>query len=182
MTPELRRPIMAAETLTALEDLYQPYKPKRRTRAGIAREKGPARAGGSDPAAGAHQRKRRDSWRRAISTSRWRRSKRRWPGRVISWLKRSAITLKCAAARAKKPCSGAWSSVEKLTTPDDPRRVYELYYDFEFRVDRLRPHQVLAINRGEEEKVLRVKVGVIERGLAGSGVYVLPPRPALAVL
>ena len=40
LTDELRQKIQAAETLTALEDLYQPYKPKRRTRAGIAREKG----------------------------------------------------------------------------------------------------------------------------------------------
>ena len=40
LTPELNQQISAAETLTALEDLYQPYKPKRRTRASIAREKG----------------------------------------------------------------------------------------------------------------------------------------------
>lgn len=40
LTPELTQQIAAAETITALEDLYQPYKPKRRTRAGIAREKG----------------------------------------------------------------------------------------------------------------------------------------------
>ncbi|MBZ0275236.1 MAG: RNA-binding transcriptional accessory protein, partial [Anaerolineae bacterium] len=40
LTPELQSAIQAAESMTALEDLYQPYKPKRRTRAGIAREKG----------------------------------------------------------------------------------------------------------------------------------------------
>lgn len=40
MTPDLRQALLAAETMTALEDLYQPYKPKRRTRATIAREKG----------------------------------------------------------------------------------------------------------------------------------------------
>src|SRR5512138_3339998 len=40
LTDELRQKIQAADTMTALEDLYQPYKPKRRTRAGIAREKG----------------------------------------------------------------------------------------------------------------------------------------------
>jgi protein Tex len=51
----------------------------------------------------------------------------------------------------------------KDSDAQDEKRVYELYYDFEQRVDRLRPHQVLAINRGEEEKVLRVKVGVMER-------------------
>src|SRR5919199_1847843 len=40
LTPELHQQLLAAETRTALEDLYQPYKPKRRTRASIAREKG----------------------------------------------------------------------------------------------------------------------------------------------
>ena len=64
---------------------------------------------------------------------------------------------------------------------EDPKRVYELYYEFEIRVDRLSPHQVLAINRGEEEKVLRVKVEVRRARLAGSGASAFPPRPALAV-
>ena len=40
LTPELKKKLLAAETRSALEDLYQPYKPKRRTRAGVAREKG----------------------------------------------------------------------------------------------------------------------------------------------
>ena len=58
-----------------------------------------------------------------------------------------------------------WGSfrTEKIEDAEDPKRVYELYYQFDFRVDRVRPHQVLAINRGEEEKVLRVKVDVTER-------------------
>jgi len=52
---------------------------------------------------------------------------------------------------------------QKIATGQDPRLVYETYYDFEYRVDRLRPHQVLALNRGEADKVLRVKVEVQER-------------------
>ena len=47
--------------------------------------------------------------------------------------------------------------------PEDEKRVYETYYNFEYRVDRLRPHQVLAINRGESEKVLRVSVKLEQR-------------------
>ena len=46
---------------------------------------------------------------------------------------------------------------------DDPRETFRLYYDFENRVDRVRPHQVLALNRGEAQKVLRVSVHVDER-------------------
>ncbi len=41
--------------------------------------------------------------------------------------------------------------------------VYEVYYEFNLRVDRIRPHQVLAINRGEAQKVLRVSIDVSER-------------------
>jgi uncharacterized protein len=52
---------------------------------------------------------------------------------------------------------------EKIDSAEDPKGVYETYYQFDFRVDRIRPHQVLAINRGEEEKVLRVKVEIPER-------------------
>jgi protein Tex len=53
--------------------------------------------------------------------------------------------------------------VEKIESAGDEKRVYELYYQYEQRMDRLRPHQVLAINRGEEEKILRVHVQVPER-------------------
>ena len=58
-----------------------------------------------------------------------------------------------------------WGSqrVEKIKKAEDPRGVYQDYYEFEFRLDRLRPHQVLAINRGEAEKILRVKIDIPER-------------------
>ena len=162
LTPELRGRILAADTLTAVDDLYQPYKIKRRTRAGIAREKGlqgladliqqQARtkespehmaygnlneqvASSDEALAGA-----RDIVAEAISDHPDVRSTTRQ--KAMQW---------------------GVVKVEKMEDAQDERRVYELYYDFEQRIDRLRPHQVMAINRGEEEKVLRVKVGVIER-------------------
>ena len=57
-----------------------------------------------------------------------------------------------------------------------------MYYEFEYRVDKLRPHQVLAINRGEAEKVLRVRVMVPERDwqAAVSSVFRPDPRSPLA--
>ncbi|MCJ7818703.1 MAG: helix-hairpin-helix domain-containing protein, partial [Syntrophales bacterium] len=54
-------------------------------------------------------------------------------------------------------------TTEKIKAAEDTRQVYKDYYEFEYRLDRLRPHQVLAINRGEKEKVLRVKINVTER-------------------
>jgi uncharacterized protein len=53
--------------------------------------------------------------------------------------------------------------VSRIKDAADEKRRYELYYDYAQRADRIRPHQVLAINRGETEKVLRVKVEISER-------------------
>jgi uncharacterized protein len=51
----------------------------------------------------------------------------------------------------------------KIENAQDEKRVYETYYSFEYRVDRIRPHQTLAINRGEKEKVLRVGISLEQR-------------------
>jgi protein Tex len=170
LTDELRSQIEKASTLSALEDLYQPYKPKRRTRAMIAREKGlqgladlilaQARTNTSlenhvraflsdevptvdDALAGA-----RDIVAETISDHAVVRSQTR--EKALEW-----GTLRC----------------EKIENADDPRKVYETYYAFEGRVNRLRPHQILAMDRGEKEKVLRVKVGVDERDWQGAMAY-----------
>ncbi len=165
LTPELQQQLQAADSLTALEDLYQPYKPKRRTRASIAREKGlqpladlilqQPRAGriGETPEqfaapfvndavpdveaalAGA-----RDIVAETISDHAGVRGQ----------------------ARDKALRFGLMQS-HKVEDAQDPKGVYQLYYDFEYRVDRLRPHQILAINRAESEKALRVRIDIAER-------------------
>lgn len=157
LTPELRAELEAAANLTTLEDLYAPYRPKRRTRAGIAREKGlgpladlilaqprttqtaaqlaepflsEAAPAAEEALAGA-----RDIVAETISDHAAVRGRLR------------QRTMQVGLLRCRR--------VEE--TADD-RGVYHLYYDFELPLPRLRPHQVLAINRGEEEKVLRVAV------------------------
>lgn len=162
LTDELRQQIEAAETRTALEDLYQPYKPKRRTRASIARDKGLQgladqilqqvvgrqtlnqivapflndEVPNQDEAlAGA-----RDIVAEMISDDPAVRGRTR--EKALQW-----AVLRC----------------EKADKAEDPRAVYQTYYAFEGLVGRLRPYQVLAINRGEAEKVLRVQVAVPER-------------------
>lgn len=162
LTPDLKIKLQAADSLTALEDLYQPYKPKRRTRAGIAREKG---LQGLADLIQAQARTKESPERLAQG-----------------YLNDQVATVDEALAGARDIVAEAISDhpdvrrsvrekamqwgmvkVEKVENASDERGVYALYYDFEQRVDRLRPHQVLAINRGEEEHVLRVKVGVMER-------------------
>jgi uncharacterized protein len=162
LTPELQAQILAAETQTALEDLYQPFKPKRRTRASIAREKGlqpladlilqQARLGESlenlaEPFLNENVPTVEEAWAGACD--------------IVA----EVISDHPEVRRVTREKALQWGSArsEKIDGVEDPRRVFELYYDFEFRVDRLRPHQILALNRGEEEKVLRIKVNVPER-------------------
>jgi protein Tex len=162
LTTELEVKINAAETMTALDDLYAPYRPKRRTRASIAREKGlqgladfilqQSRTAGS-----------------AVKI-------------VEGYLNEQVISIEDALAGARDIAAETISDhadvrritreqalkfatfrVEKIAGSVDEKQVYELYYEYENRVDRLRPHQVLAVDRGEEEKVLRVSVNVAER-------------------
>ncbi|MBN1178960.1 MAG: RNA-binding transcriptional accessory protein [Anaerolineae bacterium] len=162
MTPELLEQLHAADTLTALEDLYQPYKPKRRTRASVAREKGLQGLADlilaqpltdeslvelaapfltddvptvEEAFAGA-----RDIVAETISDHPEVRQRTR--AKALQW----GLLL-----------------VEKVEGAEDPRGVYRTYYELELRVSQALPHQVLAINRGENEKVLFVRVDVAER-------------------
>ncbi len=175
LTDELRADLVAAETLTALEDLYQPYKPKRRTRAMIAREKGleplaeqilaQARAG-TEPETLAVDflNEAVESVDEALAGARDIVAETISDHPEVRRVTREKA-LNFAAARAGK-----------IDDAEDEREVYALYYDFEFRVDRLRPHQILAINRGEEQKILRVAIDVPERDWRGAITAVFSPN------
>ncbi|HRQ39463.1 MAG TPA: Tex family protein [Chloroflexota bacterium] len=162
LTPELEAQIHAAATLTELEDLYQPYKPKRHTRASAAREKG------LEPLANLILAQiQSDQTAVQIATP---------------FLSDAVPTPEDALAGARDIVAEVVSDTavvrhtlrektrqygtlvcQKVADAKDERRVYELYYDFQSRFDRLKPYQVLAINRGETEKILRVTIDIPER-------------------
>ena len=176
LTPELQAQIGAAATMTALEDLYAPYKPKRRTRASIAKEKG------LQPLADlilnqARSDQSLDNWQRLFSAKMCPRSRKPGPEGGISSPNGSATTPKCGGSHVRKRCSGACCTAKKLKRQPTRSEIYELYYEFELRVDKLRPHQVLALNRGETEKVLRVKVIAQERDWRNAVEAVIRPDP-----
>jgi len=174
MTPELREKLTAADSLTAVEDLYAPYKPKRRTRASIAREKGlqgladyilsqahtPADA---EKTAAGFLNEQVTSVEDALAGA-----------RDIAAETMSDHAGVRASTRLK---AMQWStlSVERIEDAADEKSVYATYYAFTSRVDRLRPHQVLAINRGENEKVLHVKLTVDTKDWKGSIVDTFRP-------
>ncbi len=162
LTPELVHALDAADTLTALEDLYAPYKPKRRTRASIAREKG--LQGLADIIL------QQPLTKNSLSQIAKPFLSEQVPTEEEAWagardIVAETISDHAEVRRATREKALKWGTLrcEKIEDAADERSVYETYYEFEYLVDRLRPHQVLAINRGETEKVLRAKVEVLER-------------------
>jgi uncharacterized protein len=181
LTPEIQMQIQAAATLTTLEDLYQPYKPKRRTRASIAREKGL-----QELADMIIQQVRVDQSLEQLAAPFLNENvltvEEAWAGACD--IVAETISDHPEVRRVTRDKALQWGILrcEKVEEAEDPRKVYQLYYEFEYRVDRLRPHQVLAINRGETEKVLRVKVIVPERDWLGAiqAVFRQNPRSPLS--
>jgi uncharacterized protein len=166
LTAELETSIQAADSMTALEDLYQPYKPKRRTKAGMAREKGLqgladlilAQEPGHKSAAELAQpflNEEVPTIEDALAG-----------GRDIV----AEMISDHAAVRQQTREKGLqWGAIRvtKVEGVEDPRGVYNLYYEYSNRLNRLRPHQILAVNRGESEKILRVQIEIQERDWQG---------------
>lgn len=162
LTPELQAQIEAAATMTALEDLYTPFKPKRRTRASIAKEKGLQPL--ADLILGqVRSNQTLEQLAAPFINENVSTVEEAWAGGrdiVAEWISDNAEVRRVTREKGLQ-----WGVVhsERVEDAVDEKRVYELYYEFELRVDKLRPHQVLALNRGETEKVLRLKVVVPER-------------------
>ncbi|HJB71626.1 MAG TPA: RNA-binding transcriptional accessory protein [Candidatus Flavonifractor avistercoris] len=158
LTEELSAAIDAAATLAEVEDLYRPYKPKRRTRATVAREKGleplaallyaqeqsgpaPEEAAGDYVDAGKGVESVEDALQGA--------------GDIIAeWISDDADIRK--GLRELVWRKGYLVSSAAAKEPEDT--VYRLYYDFKSPLNRAMGHQVLAINRGEREEILKVSV------------------------
>ena len=163
LTEELKAQILAAQTLVVVEDLYRPYRPKRRTRAEIAKEKG------LEPLAN------------IIMLQMTGKSIEEEAEAFVSEEKEVA-SVADAIAGAKDIIAEHISDeadyrihIRDLTaqkgtinsTAKDPeaQSVYEMYYEFEEPVKKLAGHRVLALNRGEKEKFLTIKVAAPEEDI-----------------
>ena len=158
LTEELAAAIAAAATLAEVEDLYRPYKQKRRTRATVAREKGlepltrRLSAKGSaqlDPeqeaAAFVDPEKGVDTARDALQGA----------GDILAEEISDQADLR-KQLRELAQRRGVLVSKAAQAEPEDT--VYRLYYDFRCPVSRLHGHQILAMDRGEREKILKVSL------------------------
>ncbi len=156
LTDELRARVEAAETLTAVEDLYLPYRPKRRTRAMIAKEKGLqgladallAQTPGLDPEKEAE--KYVDPAKEVNSTAEALAGARD----IIA----EAISEEAQYRAFIRTATFSEGSIVTAVREKGGESVYEMYYDYREALKKIPGHRVLAINRGEAEKVLTVKI------------------------
>ena len=161
LTPELHKQLESAETLAELEDLYAPYKPKRQTRADQAR------AAGLEPLAQLilHQ-PPPDLAIAAVAThfinAQAPTAAHVWTGArdIVAEIISDSPSVRGALRRAAHR-SGTLIC-QKIEEAADEKGVYSLYYDLSQPIESLRPHQILAINRGEREKVLRARLEISE--------------------
>ena len=162
LTPELSSKIAEAESLTELEDLYQPYKPKRRTRASVARDAGlepladliiEQSLSGVSPERAAHD-YLNDEVKTVVEALQGARD-------IVAEIVTDNPDVR-GEVREKALGYGTLISI-KIPDADDEKSTYKTYYDFSQRINYVKPHQTLAINRGETEKILRVKVDIPER-------------------
>jgi uncharacterized protein len=163
LTDELRQSINTAETLTALEDLYAPYKPKRRTRASIAREKGLEGLAEHILKQTLTRRQIEDIVRESYLNEQVTTVEEALQGARDIVAEAISDHAGVRQATREKALKFAKLTAEKIGDAVDEKRVYESYYAFESHVDRLQPHQILALNRGEKEGVLKVRVEINER-------------------
>ncbi len=160
LTDQLRAKIEEAETLVAVEDLYRPYRPKRRTRATIAKEKG------LEPLAGIILLQRTD---KPVSESALRFvSEEKGVASVEEAIEGAKDIIAefisdeadfRTKIRALTEKEGVVTSVAK---EEGTASVYEMYYNFSEPVTKLAGHRILALNRGEKEKMLTVKINAPE--------------------
>lgn len=161
MTDELKAAILAAETMVVVEDLYRPYRPKRRTRATVAKEKGLA------PLADL-------IWAQETKEPLLEEAKayvtagKEEEGKQVATAQEALQGAMDILAERISDEAAYRSEIRKLTAEagsivseakdDKAESVYEMYYHFEEKLTKLAGHRVLAVNRGEAEKFLTVKI------------------------
>ena len=178
LTPALRRAVEAAGTLAEVEDLYRPYRPKRRTRATVAREKG------LEP----------------LAAELFRQD-----GRAPTLLAKGYINPELGVETVEEALAGASDILAEEISDDAAIRkdlrqlmarravltsraaspetdsVYRLYYDFSCPAAQLQGHQILALNRGEKEGFLKLSLDLPgAQGAALFGPHPLKPQKTVS--
>ncbi len=179
LSEELAAAIDAAETLAVLEDLYRPYKPKRRTRATAAKEKG------LEPLAQALLAQRPGDPAPEEMAKDYVNQEKGVENVEAALAGASDIIAECVSddaairARLRELIQSRGELRSEAASEEDS--VYRLYYDFRQPLSRLQGHQILAVNRGEKEGFLKVSVE-LDRELALQRVRRAVVRPGSAAM
>ena len=163
ITDELRAQIEKAETLVVVEDLYRPYRPKRRTRATIAKEKG------LEPLAALILLQKTDVPLEQTAQAYVD------PQKEVHSAEEAIAGARDIIAEGISDEADYRSYIRKITMQkgrvvsaakdEKAESVYEMYYEFEEPIQKLAGHRILALNRGEKEKFLMVKVEAPEEDI-----------------
>lgn len=156
LTDELKKSIEEAETLVLVEDLYRPYKQKRRTRAIIAKEKG------LEPLANIitlqmTKKSLEEEARTFINSEKEVNSEKE----AIEGAKdiiAEGISDEASYRTYIRKLTFAEGTICSMAKDEKAETVYEMYYDYEEKLNKIVGHRILAVNRGENEKVLSVKI------------------------
>ncbi len=156
LTEELKDKILAAETMVAVDDLYLPYRPKRKTRASVAREKG--LDGLADIILA--QTTEKPLHEEAECFVNEERGVKNIKEALQGAMDIIAEMISDEAEYRAYIRQATFEEGKILSTAKDAKTqsVYEMYYDFEEAVDKVAGHRILALNRGENEKILTVKI------------------------
>ena len=160
LTDELKEKILAAQTLVVVEDLYRPYRPKRKTRASIAKEKGLEplaeyilRQEATEPVL--NEAAKYASEEKEVKT----------PEEALQGAQDIIAEMVSDDADHRlyiRNITVEEGIVSSTAKDEKAQSVYEMYYNFEEPVKKIAGHRVLALNRGEAEKILTVKVNAPE--------------------
>lgn len=178
LTPELAAAVKAAVKLQEVEDLYRPYRPKRRTRASVAKEKG------LEPLAEQMLAQQKLDGKEVAGSGKAADN----AAVFIAAAAAPFVNPEAGVASVEEALAGAKDIVAEMVADDaDTRKtlrrlifqkghlvtaakdttketapVYEMYYEYREPVHRIPPHRILAVNRGEREEVLTVKIEAAE--------------------
>ena len=160
LTEELKAEVLAAQTQVAVDDLYRPYRPKRRTRATIAKEKG------LEPLAALLMRQKLKEPALQAAESYVSEEKGVASGQeALDGAKDILAELVSDEAKYRTKIRKLTAQKGKIVSSakdEKQESVYEMYYEFEEMVAKIAGHRILALNRGEKEKMLTVHVEATE--------------------
>ncbi|RXV62605.1 RNA-binding transcriptional accessory protein [Fusibacter sp. A1] len=157
MTPELERAISKAEKLSELEDIYRPFKPKRRTKATIAKEKGLEPLSNillllSDEVKIRHEAERLIDEEKGINTA------EDAIAGAMDIVAEHISDMASVRDAFRKIYEREAMIVTAVSKSGDEAATYTMYHDYQENAMKMPPHRILAVNRGERENILKVKM------------------------